>query len=447
MGGNTTFNVSGGQTSNVDGSIDESSPSSITVAGSSGGGTLVLGSDNSYSGGTTITNATLEIDDDGELGDPSGEVTIQGNGVLLMQGDITTGRTFNLSGAGELSDAGSSITYAGATVNGGFLAGGAHIFEDGTSLNGTTLLAGVNASQSGGTVAMNITTLRGTFTQTGGTLNDADGLTTSSGSMSITGTLNTSGVESDGLLSVNLGGVVNNSDTDLTLGGGSRTLIGSVANPGGTVNLTGGTAIDLNGGLLVNNGTIKGTTNVNFGGLAEGAGTYGAVNVNTGGTFHPGNSPGAVTTGNSTWGSGGKLEVDIDNATGVAGTNYSQWNIDGILTIASGSTSNSVFTIDVDSLTGADSPGLTPNFNPDQNYSFEILTTTDGISGFNPADIAIDTAGFSNPIDGVFSAGEVGDNLFLDYTTSVPEPALLGVALPLAASLARRRRGNLARRR
>lgn len=241
------------------------------------------------------------------------------------------------------------------------------------------------------------------------------------------------------MLSVNPGGIVNNSNTDLTLGGGSRTFIGSVANPGGTVNLTGGTAIDLNGGLLVNNGVINGTTNVNFGGLAEGAGTYGAVNVNTGGTFHPGNSPGAVTTGSSSWGSGGTFEVDIDNAAGSAGTNYSQWNINGMLSITSGSTSNSQFTIAVDSLTAADSPGLVANFNPDQDYSFEILTTTAGISGFDPADIAIDTAGFSNPTDGTFSVSEVGNDLFLNYTT-VPEPAMLGMVLSLATLLVRPRR-------
>ena len=75
------------------------------------------------------------------------------------------------------------------------------------------------------------------------------------------------------------------------LGGGSRTTI----NPSGTLAVAAGTTIELNGGLLVNNGTISGTTDVNYGSLAKGTGVYGIVNVGQGGTYAPGNSPGIVT--------------------------------------------------------------------------------------------------------------------------------------------------------
>jgi len=67
--------------------------------------------------------------------------------------------------------------------------------------------------------------------------------------------------------------------------------------------------------LLVNNGHISiGATNVNFGSLAKGSGVYGAVNVTDGGRFSPGNSPGSVTTGSTTWNSGGSYVVEIADA-------------------------------------------------------------------------------------------------------------------------------------
>ncbi|HSV13282.1 MAG TPA: PEP-CTERM sorting domain-containing protein, partial [Tepidisphaeraceae bacterium] len=45
---------------------------------------------------------------------------------------------------------------------------------------------------------------------------------------------------------------------------------------------------EVNGALLTNFGTITGTTDVNFGGQAQGIGTYGLVNITTGGLFQPG---------------------------------------------------------------------------------------------------------------------------------------------------------------
>jgi autotransporter-associated beta strand protein len=58
--------------------------------------------------------------------------------------------------------------------------------------------------------------------------------------------------------------------------------------------LDNGTRLEVNGGLLVNDGSIFGPTDVNFGGLVEGAGNYGAVNVTTGGVFQPGSIAGTT---------------------------------------------------------------------------------------------------------------------------------------------------------
>jgi hypothetical protein len=444
MGGNTTFNVTNGQTVAISGSIAEApadtyGPSSLTIAGGTGGGTLFLKSANTYSGGTTITgNAVVSLNNDAALGAASSQVTVRDNAKLLVVGDIVTGRTFNLSGAGQLAtDSGGSITYSAATVNGGYLGAGSHILGDGTSLNGTTLLAGAHATQSGGTVTMNIATLRGSFIQTGGALSDNNGFITSSGAMTIGGTLNTSGVESDGVLTLNPGGMINNSGTNLTLGGGSRTYIGSAANSGGIINLNNATAIDLNGGLLVNNGTIYGPLNVNYGATARGAGAYGAVNIAEGGTFHPGNSPGIANTGDTTWQSGGTYQFDINDAIGSAGTNWSFWNIDGTLTIEADQAHP--FILNVDSVIGnTDTPGDIADFNKMENYSWLIAQAGDSIIGFDSSKFNIDAAGFTNPTQGVFSISQSGDGLYLRYT-AVPEPAALGL-LSIAGLLVCRRR-------
>ena len=59
-----------------------------------------------------------------------------------------------------------------------------------------------------------------------------------------------------------------------------------------------------------------------------------------------------------------------------------------------------------------------------------MASASGGISGFDPAEITVDSSGFVNPLNsGSFSVVRAGNNLDLVY--SVPEPstlALLGVA-------------------
>ncbi len=72
-------------------------------------------------------------------------------------------------------------------------------------------------------------------------------------------------------------------------------------------------ATSVNGGTLVVNGSISGsTTTVNNGGTLGGTGTTGAVNVLSGGTLAPGNSPGLFTTGALTLNTGGTLSMEIN---------------------------------------------------------------------------------------------------------------------------------------
>jgi len=200
------------------------------------------------------------------------------------------------------------------------------------------------------------------------------------------------------------------------LGGGSTTRLGTPAVAGGAINL-GGQTLELRGGLLVNNGNISnGTVNVNFGGLAKGAGSYPAVNVLDGGRFSPGNSPGTVTSGSSTWGAGAGYDFEINDAAGTAGTNWDLWNMSGGLSITAGTTNNSRFTVSIISLNAGNSPADAANFSSAQNYSWLIASTTTGVTGFDTAKFTLDTSKFSNPLGGgTFAISQVGNNVFLNF--------------------------------
>src|SRR5207249_8796610 len=130
----------------------------------------------------------------------------------------------------------------------------------------------------------------------------SNGTNTSAGRLTVNGTANVSDFVSDGTLTINPGGVINDSVSPIVLGGGSTTSVGSSGSPGGTIAL-GGQTLELHGGLLANYGTISGgTINIYYGGLAAGTGTFPTVVLHPGGAFTPGvtlsNIPPPTPTGN-----------------------------------------------------------------------------------------------------------------------------------------------------
>jgi hypothetical protein len=120
------------------------------------------------------------------------------------------------------------------------------------------------------------------------------------------------------------------------LNGGSRTNIGSAANPNPQLTVV-NSVIELNGALLENNGTINGTVNVNYGSLAKGAGVYGIVNVGVGGVYSPGNSPGIVTASQVTFDNtpvtSGSPILMMELAGTTPGTAYDQLHVSGKLSL------------------------------------------------------------------------------------------------------------------
>ena len=177
------------------------------------------------------------------------------------------------------------MQYQNATIIGGFLRGpGAQTLMAGStnSFNATTINTGATVQQNGSAAFIDVTNV--------GQLNNNapltwdGGLNNGGGTFTISNTATVSEWNNAGVIVIPTSGVLNNHETDLTSYGGGRIMV----NSGGTLNADSqgeGVALDLQDSLLTNNGTVAGTTNVNYGATVAGSGSFGLINVNYGGTL------------------------------------------------------------------------------------------------------------------------------------------------------------------
>jgi autotransporter-associated beta strand protein len=427
-----------GKTEAFDGTI--LGTGSVVKAGT---GTLTLSGDHTYTGATEVARGTLIL-----TGASSSSVFRATGGTLQLNPGVLLPSPFLQFSAG----AGGTIRYTDIDLTGGYLYGpGVHILTD-TTLLGTTVFSG--SVEAGAGAALQAVQMNGALRVTGTELTWQGGTLGSGGSLVVgagkTVTLNS--VALNGTTQVSRDGVLRNTDAaPLTLGGGSRTTIGTPTRPGGTVDL-GGQSLELNGGLLVNNGVIQnGLVKINYGGLAKGAGTYaGGYQVNDGGRILFGNSPGLVTSGSAVWGAGGAFSFQIADANGVAGTAWGFNDVQGSLSLLAGATPASRFTITLESLLpDGTTGGFLAGFRPTQDYSWQFLSAHGGITGFNAAFFALDTSGFRNDLQGgTFSLAQRDNGLYIHFTargstSAAPEPGTLALlALGGAFGIFRARRKN-----
>jgi autotransporter-associated beta strand protein len=276
-GGNMIFTNSFGQASVVTFTNAESLLTSS--AGSNGGRSLQNNSSN------------LKIVFDGNLDIGSSQTdtvnTMGGAGDFVVKGNVfstTVGSVRGLSktGAGLLEMRGANNSYNGDTT----IWNGTLSVTNGALLTGSTVKLNAGTLNVGGTV--------GAVVQTNGTYN-------------LRGT----------------GGA-------LTLSGGAATVFS-----GGTL---GNTTVTNTGSLLVVNGTA-GNVQVDNGGSLGGSGTVGAVTLASGSFLKPGNSPGLLTAASSSWAAGATYNWEINDADGVAGTNWDLFSVTGALDLSALSSS------------------------------------------------------------------------------------------------------------
>jgi autotransporter-associated beta strand protein len=171
-------------------------------------GTVVLTNHtNSYSGGTIITaGATLSVDNDAELGNPRGGISLQGGELLTTADGFRSARAVQLSnGFDSLAAAnGTTATYTGLFTGsenntlqigdsvqhaGTIVLTGNNTYSGGTDINplGTLVAGGNNALGSGA-----VTLFRGTLIIPTGVAIDNPVLLTGGGTVNVAGTLNNS---------------------------------------------------------------------------------------------------------------------------------------------------------------------------------------------------------------------------------------------------------------
>ena len=389
-----------------------------TAAGliKAGSGMLILSASNSYTGGTTINDGTIQLGAAGAL--PTG-------GALTVTGTGSAAGTLDLDGnsqtAGVLSDGGVSagtITSSAGTPSltvtsgsfSGTISGGISLTENGAStltLTGSNSYTGTTTVSNGTLVTSNNYALGNSASATNGLVMSGTSiadlkssapsigaLTGASGNDLVLG--NAAGGGSTTTLTVNGGGagagttfagVISNASStgygNLTLTGGSLTLSGANTFSGTTL-LTSGT-LTLGNSLALQNSTVNiggGTLSygsqtsatfaalVGSGNLAAGTGT-----LTLGGNGLTNNYTGSLTGGSSL-------------VTGGAGVQtFSNYNLGGSIT-AEGSSADAL-TISGGTFGGS---GATLNIATTDTTAFEM---TGGTATFGTVDLALG-AGQSN---------------------------------------------------
>jgi hypothetical protein len=188
-------------------------------------------------------------------------------------------------------------------------------------------------------------------------------------------------------------------------------LTGNNTYSGGTLVGAGQLRVENQSGSATGSGPITVATNA----LLSGPGIVaGAVTNN--GTLSPGASPGTLATGPQTWSGGASYIWEINSAAGTAGIDpgWDLINITGGLTISA--TPADKFNINITSLDGSNNPGDANAFDNTFPYTFTILTTTAGITGFDANAFNVNASAFSNALgNGAFiiATANAGNDLVL----------------------------------
>ncbi|HEX3150826.1 MAG TPA: putative Ig domain-containing protein, partial [Gemmataceae bacterium] len=346
------FNIAGNTLIDVTGNIS-GTKFGVTKIGS---GTLALDSPtgNSYTGLTTVTGGTLQLNTSNQIVDTA-SVTINAGATFDLNGhdetvtNLTfTGGTVN-SGVGTLTLSGAILSNAAtlpAAINGKLnltAAAPKLTVNNGTAVADLTIAANINAASLNkvgpGTLVLsgNNSSYAGTTKVGAGVLDVTDPAALGSGPVfALKGT--TLQLDGDGL-------TFNNA---LTTGGATLKNVAGSNTWAGTIADTATSTVNVNAGKLTIDGVISGVGGLTkvgagtlivsalntytgrttvMGGMLDGS-KLNALTVNKGGTLAPGATATQIlNAGNVTFSAGSTLDVTLNGTT--AGTGYDQLNVTG----------------------------------------------------------------------------------------------------------------------
>jgi len=268
-GSAATLTVGGDNTSTTFSGILQNGAGTLALT-KAGTGTLIFTGGNTYTGGTTISDGSLQIGDGGTTGSISG--AIANNGSLAFNRSNALTHSGVISGAGSLTQAGTGTltlsganSYTGATaVTAGTLkAGSAAAFGSNSAL---TVASGAIADLGGFSTSIGSLSGGGTFTNSGATA------TLTEGGLNASTTF--SGVLQNGTGTLSL---VKTGTGTLILTGASTYTGGTTVNAGSTLQFgAGGAALGSIAGSITNNGTVvvDTTTHGNFYTGMTGSGSF-----------------------------------------------------------------------------------------------------------------------------------------------------------------------------
>ena len=392
-------------------------------------GTLTLTGSNTYSGGTTISNGTLQVGNSGTTGFlGSGDVT--NNGALVFKRSDSLAVDNAISGTGSVAQAGSGTltllgtnTYSGTTtINGGTLQVGNGATNGtlgtGAVINNSILvfdhsddLVVSNAISGGGNFIQNgsnTLTLVGTNTYSGSTTINAGTLVVGDGGTN--GSIGTGPVIDNSALVFNRGdsnviastisgtGSFTQAGTGLVIFAASNTYTGVTVISSGTLQVgNGGASGSLGGGDVTNNSSLVFdrsnsilVTNLiaGVGSLTQaGTGLLTLTNVNTysGGTWISNGGTLAVRDSHAL----GTGDLNIQNGTMALNTmtvnvggNFTQ-NSNGVLAVSIGQTNvfGQLAIAGSATLDGTLRLVQANSFLPEHNDTFVVLTASNGVTG------------------------------------------------------------------
>jgi autotransporter-associated beta strand protein len=259
-------------------------------------GLATLSGTNTYSGATQVNAGTLVIQKD----NLATSYSANSGGTAQFNAAV-----FNLGNRTIAANAGGTVQYLNASVVAGYLAGpGIHttLPAAASSFNAVTINSGTPFLQNGPATFTDVANY-GSVTNSSPLTWDA-GVNATGGRLTVNSTVATNEFATAGAITINAGGELDNSLTSLTAYNGARLTV----NSGGTLNVDSlheGVTLDLQNALLVNDGTVAGTTNVFYGGTVRGSGTFGPINIFDGGVLDV--SPGAIIAAPSVTFSSGEI--------------------------------------------------------------------------------------------------------------------------------------------